>query len=240
MEGRAGDHPKRDGCKHADTLKARNHWKGNRVGAGQDLTVLNRFSQKVFYVCSFFFSLLPSSSPSSPSSPSSSPSSSSSSSSFRSRWTVVFRNAAGVSHTSCAFPLGPPSGKGKGRQEAPCKHLDSGWVVRAGVGQSQGSGLEKWVPLQTQALETLHVPPTPRTRQQSENQNRCSGRGTMAIPSTSDKGGLPTERPVATPPPSLELREGAGKAENREGKEGRSGWGSRQGVWSSCPYLPQG
>lgn len=49
MEGRAGGRPKRDGCKHADTLKARNRWKGVGLGlgwgggAGQDLTVLNRF-----------------------------------------------------------------------------------------------------------------------------------------------------------------------------------------------------
>lgn len=49
VEGRAGGRPKRDGCKHADTLKARNRWKGVGLGlgwgggAGQDLTVLNRF-----------------------------------------------------------------------------------------------------------------------------------------------------------------------------------------------------
>lgn len=66
-----------------------------------------------------------------------------------------------VSHASCAFSFGASERyEGQKGQEAPCKHLDLGWV-RAGVGQSQGSRLEKWVALHTQALGDAACAPLP-------------------------------------------------------------------------------
>lgn len=90
------------------------------MGAGQDLTVLNSFSSRKFSrfaVFSLFFPLCPS---------------------------FFFKKKSYENEpVDCGlqewwrltllvlFPLGPPSGLG-GRgwwgQEAPCKHLDLGWV----------------------------------------------------------------------------------------------------------------
>lgn len=62
VEGRVGSCPhrdsqQRDGCKHADTLKAQKSPEGGWVGAGQDQTVLNSFSLKSFLGLQFFFFL---------------------------------------------------------------------------------------------------------------------------------------------------------------------------------------
>lgn len=86
------------------------------MGAGQDLTVLNNFSLKSFLglqFCLFFFFL----------------------------YFHFFLKSYENEQVDCSlqerwrltllvlFPLGPPSGRrGRDGQEAPCKHLDWGWV----------------------------------------------------------------------------------------------------------------
>lgn len=150
---------------------------------------------------------------------------------------MVSRNG-GVSRFLCFFLWGlRAAGVGRGGQEAPCKHLDLGWV-RAGVGQSQGSRLEKWVPLQTQASgdsACASLPPQNKTTVKKPEQ---MGRGITAILGTSDRGGLQTEA-CGHPSPEFEAEGGDRKAENKEDR-GEKRPGDRQGAWSSWPHLPQG
>lgn len=138
----------------------------------------------------------------------------------------VSRNG-GLSCFLCFFLWGLRAAKGRVGRRLPVNI----WTwVRAGVGQSQGSRLEKWVPLQTQALgNSACAPLTPEQDNGRKTRTDAQEGCTMATPGPSDKGGLQTERPVATPPPSLEPREGTGELRT-ERKDGRSSWGWGRGT----------
>lgn len=129
----------------------------------------------------------------------------------------VSRNG-GLSCFLCFFLWGLRAAKGRVGRRLPVNI----WTwVRAGVGQSQGSRLEKWVPLQTQASgNSACAPLTPEQDNGRKTTTDAQEGCTMATP----KGGLQTGRPVATPPPSLEPREGTGELRT-ERKDGRSSWG---------------
>lgn len=68
------------------------------------------------------------------------------------------------------FPLGPPSGLGVGAgcgggQEAPCKHLDSGWVRGWCWAKPGVPGWRSGCPSKHRPWETQHGLPSPITEQ---------------------------------------------------------------------------
>lgn len=168
-----------------------------------------------------------------------------------SRWTVVSRNG-GVSRFLCFFLWGLRAAEGWGGQEAPCKHLDLGWVrgwcwAKPGVpgwrsGCPSDTGLGRF---------SMCSPPPSQNKTMVKTRTDAQEGGTAAIPSTWDKGGLQTGRPVVTPPPSL-WSSGRGQGEPRREKGGKRlagtggergplapiflrGWGQQSQRW---PILP--
>lgn len=183
------------------------------MGAGQDRTVLNSFSLKsVLGLQGFFF--------------------------FFFSFTFIFLKSDENEQVGCGlqewwrltllvlFPLGPPSGGEAGGQEAPCKHLDLGWVRGPGWRSECRSRHGLW--------GTQQCPPHPRTDAQEG--------GTVATADSSNQARLPTGRPVAAPPRSgaeggdRELRTEEGEGESGQG----AGRGHGRGAWSSHPHLPRG
>lgn len=119
-----------------------------------------------------------------------------------SRWTVVSRNG-GVSHFLCFFLWGLRAAEGWGGQEVPVNI----WIWAgsgAGVGQSQGSQAgEVGAPPDTGLGRlSMRSPPPSQNKTMVKTKTDAQEGGTAAIPSTWDKGGLQTGRPVVTPPPS--------------------------------------
>lgn len=180
------------------------------MGAGQDWTVLNSFSLKsVLGLQGYFFFLY-----------------------FhffkkrRERAGGLWSPGMVASHASCAFSFGASERRGGGGQEAPCKHLDLGWVRGPGRRSECHSRHGLW--------GTQQCPPHPRTDAQEG--------GTVATADSSDQVRLPTRRPVAAPPRSgaeggdRELRTEEGEGESGQGV----GQGHGRGAWSSHPHLPRG
>lgn len=149
-----------------------------------------------------------------------------------------------ASHASCAFSFGASKWLGAGGggadcgggQEAPCKHwLGQGLVL----GEARGPRLEKWVPLQTQAVGDSAWAPLPhhRTRQRLKPEWRPGG--AMGTPWTWGKGRLQTGG-LWQPLPQVSGAEGGTAGSQEQRREGEKRPGDRRGAWSSCPHLPQG
>lgn len=146
-----------------------------------------------------------------------------------------------ASHASCAFSFGASERLGGGVGRRLPVNIRTWAGAGAGVRQSQGSRLEKWVPLQTQALGDSACAPLPSP------QNKT----TVKKPEQMPRKGVPwpflapqkragfKQGGLGQPPPTSGAEGGDGGAENRE-KIGVKRPGDRRGAWSSCPYLPQG
>lgn len=188
-QGRGAAHTRggqqRGGCKHTDTLKARNHRMGaGWRGAGQDRTVLNRFSLKRFLGLQ-----------------------------FSSLWLIFFFlyfhffKKLHERAVECGlqewwrftllvlFPLGPPSGGGGLGRRLPVNIWT--WAGAGGCGAKPGVQAGDGRPSGRRPGESNSAPLAHHgTRQWAGNQNGRPGRGAAAIPSTprprsgSRQGGL--------------------------------------------------
>lgn len=131
------------------------------------------------------------------------------------------------------FPLGPPSGLGVGAgcgggQEAPCKHLDSGWV-RGWCWAKPG--VPSWrvepPPGTGRGRLSCGLPPHHRTKQWLKPEWRPGG--ARALPAPGTRAGFKQEACGSPSPKSLELRAGRWEPKQREEEEGKSGQGGQAG-----------